>query len=223
MNYYEILNIKQNATKQDIKNAYRNLAKLYHPDVNPNTEKEFKIINQAYEILSNDDKKEEYDKSLSNKNVKIFYTITLEEAYLGKHATINYVYGNENKFVDVFIPSGIENNTVITLENFHKLLITIKIKDHSYINRVENDLYTILNISAINLIIGCVYSLEFLDSSILDINIPEGTQHNSVFKFSEKGMNKNGSLYIKIKSFIPRKLTDKQKDLLKIITNDPYY
>jgi molecular chaperone DnaJ len=53
--YYETLGISKNANEAEIKKAYRNLAKKYHPDVNPNdktAEKNFKEVNEAYEVLS---------------------------------------------------------------------------------------------------------------------------------------------------------------------------
>ena len=65
--YYSILNISPNATKQDIKRAYRTLAKKFHPDssnTSEETEELFKEINEAYKILSNPEKKKEYDASI---------------------------------------------------------------------------------------------------------------------------------------------------------------
>ena len=64
--YYAILGVEKNATKEEIKKAYRKLARLYHPDRNPDPEAEekFKEINEAYHVLSDDEKKEEYDRIL---------------------------------------------------------------------------------------------------------------------------------------------------------------
>ncbi len=60
---YEILGIDKNATQDDIKHAYRTLAKKYHPDINkePGAEEKFKEIQGAYDILSDPDKKAKYD------------------------------------------------------------------------------------------------------------------------------------------------------------------
>ena len=64
--YYKILGVEKNATKDEIKKAYRKLARLYHPDRNPDPEAEekFKEINEAYHVLSDDEKREEYDRIL---------------------------------------------------------------------------------------------------------------------------------------------------------------
>lgn len=72
-NYYDILGISSNSTKQEIQKSFRNLAKKYHPDVNKDNleiEKKFKEIKEAYEILKDDVKRERYDKTLNKNNKK---------------------------------------------------------------------------------------------------------------------------------------------------------
>jgi len=62
--YYEILGITRNANQEDIKRAYRRLARKYHPDVNkePGAEERFKEINRAYEVLSEPEMRARYDR-----------------------------------------------------------------------------------------------------------------------------------------------------------------
>ena len=63
--YYEVLGVSKNASVDEIKKAYRALAKKYHPDLNPGdktAEEKFKEINEAYEVLSDSDKKAKYDR-----------------------------------------------------------------------------------------------------------------------------------------------------------------
>lgn len=62
--YYEILGVPRNANKDDIKKAFRGLARRYHPDVSSETDAEarFKEINEAYTVLSDDNKRAAYDR-----------------------------------------------------------------------------------------------------------------------------------------------------------------
>ena len=62
--YYEVLGLSKGATDEEIKKAYRRLAKQYHPDMNPGdkvAESKFKEVNEAYDVLGDPDKKAKYD------------------------------------------------------------------------------------------------------------------------------------------------------------------
>ena len=67
--YYKILGVQRNASQKDIKHAYRKLARKYHPDVNPGNQaaqEKFKKINEAYEVLSDPEKRKKYNMFGSN-------------------------------------------------------------------------------------------------------------------------------------------------------------
>ena len=62
--YYEVLGVRKTASDDEIKKAYRKMAKQYHPDLNPGdktAEEKFKEANEAYEVLSDPQKKSRYD------------------------------------------------------------------------------------------------------------------------------------------------------------------
>lgn len=72
--YYEVLGVSKDADQDEIKRAFRNLAKKYHPDANqddPNAEAKFKEINEAYEVLSDPNKRSNYD-AYGNPNGPVF-------------------------------------------------------------------------------------------------------------------------------------------------------
>ena len=72
-NYYDILGVKKDASKDDIRRAFKKLSLKYHPDKHINdseedkkkAEEKFKEINEAYETLSDDKKRQEYDNPIS--------------------------------------------------------------------------------------------------------------------------------------------------------------
>ena len=64
IDYYKVLGVDKNATQNDIKNAYRKLARKHHPDLNPNDKeahKKFQQVNEANEVLSDPEKRKKYD------------------------------------------------------------------------------------------------------------------------------------------------------------------
>src|SRR5436305_252893 len=67
--FYEVLGVGRKAEQKDIKSAYRKLARKYHPDVNPSdkaAEAKFKEVSEAYEVLSDPEKRKMYDQFGSN-------------------------------------------------------------------------------------------------------------------------------------------------------------
>lgn len=84
MNHYEVLGVSQSANKGEIKDAYRQLVKKYHPDLNPSSGAAEKIraINEAYEVLSEFHSRKHYDGSISNEPYEsIQHEETNEEKY----------------------------------------------------------------------------------------------------------------------------------------------
>lgn len=100
---YEILEVSENASKEVIEKAYRVLAKKYHPDLQPEEQKQkaettIKKINEAYDILSNEVKRKEYDEMLKQKRLQEENEKIQQELEKRKQNTANsYVwYRGEN-------------------------------------------------------------------------------------------------------------------------------
>jgi curved DNA-binding protein CbpA len=110
INYYEILGLTSTANVQEIKVAYRKLAKIYHPDKNPDnkqSEEKFKLIKEAYEVLSDPFKKRKHDATLeyhlklktntvTTKKRKNYSGISEEELKRRQYYQQNYSKQNHN-------------------------------------------------------------------------------------------------------------------------------
>lgn len=112
VDYYQILGLDKNATKDDVVKAYRNLAKQHHPDRNignKEAEEKFKKIQEAYDILSDDEKRNQYNNPFNNINLDfdifkqasiqkgndifVQVNLTLKEACFGITKEIQYQRG----------------------------------------------------------------------------------------------------------------------------------
>lgn len=130
--YYEILEVDKNASNEIIKKAYSTLAKKYHPDLQPENnkniaEEKFKLINEAYEILSDEQKRKQYDSTITINTVPIeqYNTIVLEnqelkniinemhKKYLNNRYIINSVPTSNN------IPNNNYSNTINNSNNIN--------------------------------------------------------------------------------------------------------
>ena len=127
-NYYKILELKSDrVSDEEIKNAYRRLAKKYHPDINPGDEvasEKFKLVNEAYQVLGNEVSKKKYDRIHNIYRVKDTIEDTKEKInFDGMSDMIGMVFGkkeqsnfeNKNKFIPI-TGEDLESKIDITLE-----------------------------------------------------------------------------------------------------------
>lgn len=101
-NHYETLGIEPNSDKDQIKKAYRQAAKKYHPDINKSagSEEIFKLIQEAYEILIDEDKRSAYDKDLANSKTSFEDNKYTQETYSytdNSDSSGRSTYRNKNK------------------------------------------------------------------------------------------------------------------------------
>ena len=97
--YYEVLGLAKGASEDEIKKAYRKLAKKYHPDVNkaPDAEEKFKELGKAYETLSDDDKRALYDR---------YGEEGLSNAGYSSSGPFEYGFGGLNDIFEAFFGGG---------------------------------------------------------------------------------------------------------------------
>lgn len=121
-NYYEILEIDKNASQEIIEKAYKTLVKKYHPDLQNNSERNnyeeiIKKINEAYEILSNSEKRKNYDLNLKNQEVSIDKYNNLYNEYINlknelnclKNININNPNLNRNNYSENYSQNNLNN------------------------------------------------------------------------------------------------------------------
>lgn len=135
MDYYSVLNINKNANLKQIRDSYKKLAKKWHPDKNSskNAEKKFKKISEAYQILSDENKRIKYDNEqdiLLNENYLFDDPINVFNLFFNKDNNINNL---NNLFENLFMDS---------IDNFHNLNNLYKQNNYNY-NSISNKIINI--------------------------------------------------------------------------------
>lgn len=146
-NYYDILQINRNASPEIIDKAYKTLAKKYHPDLQQTEESKkeaeeiLKEINEAYEVLSNTEKKANYDQLLKNQDIseEEFQNLYNENQILKDqlknnqtHNINNNAYNNNNN-----INNNYQNNTNENYENLYQQEQLRKQREIEYNKQVQ--------------------------------------------------------------------------------------
>ena len=142
VNYYEILEVSEKASNEVIEKAYKALVKKYHPDLQPDSgkteaEKKIKIINEAYEILSDESKKQKYDSKLTEYRNKQQYSQSFDTTV---NTNINSNY-NSNSDAKTVSNNKIQNNESKIKEYYNNYYR--KAYNDAYIKKLKNMGYTI--------------------------------------------------------------------------------
>jgi len=191
-NYYEILEVDKNASDEIIKVAYKALVKKYHPDLKEgnakiNAEDKIKQINEAYDILSDPEKKYEYDQNLINEDIsKEQYEIILNENMNLKRElniyrnNIYHSYKKDNRYTKENFNNNYYNTKYNTnYNNDNNSQNTAYKEQKSNINNsnfkenISERLKTLIAICLTFLIIFIIYNIPFIKdlfNSFLDIH-----------------------------------------------------
>jgi DnaJ-class molecular chaperone len=227
-NFYEILELSPDCSLDDIKNSYRQLCKIYHPDRNPDDTTKFIEIQKAYETLVDIELRKEYDLDLmcspnckpEKVNIKNNINLTINECYYGcvkKYRLYSGVY-------DVIVPKYSKPGDRIFLDGLGwnggdlELEIVIE-KNNNYFLDSRLNLHYILEIDIWNSILGCECILNIFDEDII-CNIKPFSKTGDKFMFIGKGYP-NGryktNLIIEIKVVDLHELNEEQLELVRKI------
>lgn len=282
--YYSTLGVSESASDDEIKSAFRKLAMKHHPDRNPGdagAEEQFKKINEAYSVLSDQQKRAEYDnmkryggaghfhqggaqhfhfnfdhmgniddiihqffsqngfghpfaqQARRNRDLQFNIEITLEDAYTGKDLPIAFKANGQDVNVVVRIPPGIEHGTRMRFQGYGDksqpnlppgdLYVTINIYNHPRFRREGPHLHCVLNVDALDAIVGTSIEIDCVDNTRVSVVIPAGTQPGTALRIKQKGMpvrqnpSQRGDLIVNISITVPRDLAVEQLDTLKTL------
>lgn len=226
--FYDILELNTDCSLDDIKNAYRHLCKIYHPDKNPDDNDKFIEIKKAYETLSDEELRKEYDLDLmcspnckpQRINIKNNIDLTLNECYYGcvkKYRLFSGVY-------DVVIPKYSKPGDRVYLDGLGwnggdlELEIVVNEKNNYYLDSKFN-LHYILEIDLWESILGSECEFKVFEENI-KCNIKPFAKTGDMFLLIGKGYP-NGryktNLIIEIKVKDLRELNDEQLELVRKI------
>ncbi|MBO4372017.1 MAG: J domain-containing protein [Bacteroidales bacterium] len=180
--YYKILEVDKNATAEQIKKAYRRLAMTYHPDRNPgdaSAEEKFKEINEAYDVLSDAEKRKKFDLMADGKeNTEDFYTRSSQKTT--SHTDDGWFSRSTKGGYSEFFNNFFRNSSFFKGDNFTgKITISLE------------EAYK-----------GSTRIIKVLGKE-LRIKIKPGIQDDTLLKIPEQGYpgvagGRNGDLYVRV-------------------------
>ena len=189
--YYEILGVDRKASSDDIRKAYRKLAKQYHPDVSKekNAEAKYKEINEAYEVLKDPDKRQKYD--TLGMNWQAGQDFTPPPGWGNIHMDFgNGAGGGFSDFFNTLFGGGLGD-----------IFNSANSSSYTRSSPVQRDLNVELELSLEDAMRGGTHSLILKTASgrrTLNVNLPVGITDGSEIKLPGKADN-GGDIYVKIK------------------------
>lgn len=275
--YYSTLGVSEGASPDEIKKAYRKLANQHHPDKGGDQAK-FKDISVAYDTLSNDQKRADYDNQRRfgggphvqfttegfdpfghmfgqgfggqshpfgdifghmrggmrrNRDLNIQCSISFLDSFVGKQLEANYrLPSGKNQTVVINVPPGVQNGDTIRYQGLGddsmpgaprgNLNVTILVSGDPNYERRGDDLYTNIEITPIEAMIGCKKTVKTLTGETMDVEIRAGVETGVEFASHGTGFTNpnNGSrgrfvsvIKIKTPKIVDPSLISRLKDL----------
>lgn len=213
IDYYKILGVSKDIPQSDIKSAYRKRSKQFHPDLHPDDPKakaKFQLLNEAYEVLNDPEKRAKYDKYGEQWRQADAYNQTGGNPFGGFAGTdggFSFNVGGGGGFSDFF----------------EQLFGGAKSRRRTSANAsTQTDAQSTITIDMYTALLGGEVILQ-TQTSKLKLKVKPGTQPGTKVRLKGKGYQRTdgtyGDLIITYNVSLPSNLSDKQKDLLEQMKN----
>ena len=217
--YYSILGVSKSASDGEIKKAYRKLASQHHPDRGGDSNK-FKEVQEAYDVLSNPQRKQEFDNPqgfysqrhgfddivdqyFTQFNVRsqmrssrINLWISLEDVAQGGPRLISLTTSAGAISVEIEIPQGIQNGEAVRYPglapNKQDLVVGFNVHQHQSWSREGLDLYKEIELTFWELILGADIEVTDLLGKSLQLKVPPKTSPGKVLRLKGRGLSRQG-------------------------------
>src|SRR5437867_1902015 len=201
--YYETHGVPKTATDDEIRSAFRKLARKYHPDVAKDkkaAEEKFKEINEAYEVLGDPEKRKKYDQLGADWNRPGgFQPPPCWEAQQPGGGF--YQWGRE---------AGVSGG------KSGDLFLRVRLARHPDFTVEGSDLIHEVKIEPWRAVLGSELVVPTLEGNVR-LKIPPGTQGGQRFRLRERGLQgvsgKRGDLYVVVQINVPKKITEREREI----------
>ena len=240
--FYDILGVSKSASDKEIKSAFRKLAQKYHPDAGGD-EAKFKEISEAYETLSDEKKRKEYDQMLMFGGMP-----GAGGAYSGGYGAGAGASGWGDIFDSIFSGNGAWGSdwgsgfagaagAAGAVDGGKRryerrgeyggaggergdLVVTTHVEEHPLFKRKGADVTMEVPISVYEAALGCTVDVPTPGGATVRLKVPAGTQTGKKFRFKEMGApdvkhrGRTGALLVEIKVQVPTNLSDDERDTM---------